>query len=519
MKINTSSPKIQAEPFHIILFTFLPALILVTNNVSEVDLKSTYRLLGLSLAVGLVIFAIMFLGVKSRQRAAIIVSFLIIVFCSYGNVYNALRDGFPQYLTLIRHRYLYPIVIVATGVVVYLLIKKIPAKNLPGINSALNLIGLVMVVYNIAMITSFQIQQATKYNALSANQASNNQKSRPLPDIYFIVLDSYARADVLKSYFKFDNSPFIKELNDLGFYVPECSQSNYNFTIASVSTTLNMDYLGKFNLPIPANTHNTISYINHYQNSIVKQRLQSAGYKIISSESEYPWLEWKDADVYFNLPSQNGVAENLQPFELLYLQGTGLRFFIDNNPQADIISNKEVKYRIGSYQLAQLKTVSQKVASPKFLFIDLEVTHPPFVFNTDGSLNTETGFSDNIKDTNYPQFQADYVNSIKFINGQMLDIVKTILANSKVPPIIFIQGDHGFRAPEYTNMNFEAFLVPGGEKYLYPTISPVNNFRVVENVVFDNPLPMLPDLHYRRIGNDYYHFDQFTETMPGCVKK
>ena len=519
MKINISSPKIQAEPFHVILFAFLPALILVTNNVSEVDLKSTYRLLGLSLAVGILIFAILFLGVKSRSRAAIIVSFLVIVFCSYGNVYNALRDGFPQYLNLIRHRYLYPIVIVATGAVVYLLIKKIPAKNLAGINSALNLIGLVMVVYNIAMITSFQVQQATKYNALSSSQSSNNQKNKPLPDIYFIVLDSYARADVLKSYFKFDNSPFIKELNDLGFYVPECSQSNYNFTIASVSTTLNMDYLDKFNLPIPANTHNTISYINHYQNSIVKQRLQAAGYKIISSESEYPWLEWKDADVYFNLPSQNGVAENLQPFELLFLQSTGLRFFIDNNPQADIISNKEVKYRIGSYQLTQLKTISQKVSSPKFLFIDLEVTHPPFVFNADGSLNTETGFSDNIKDTNYPQFQADYVNSIKFINGQMLEIVKTILANSKVPPIIFIQGDHGFRAPEYTNMNFEAFHVPGGEKYLYPTISPVNNFRLVENVVFDNPLPMLPDLHYRRIGNDYYHFDQITETMPGCVKK
>jgi hypothetical protein len=517
MKLNTSSPKIQSEPFHIILFTLLPALILVTNNVSEVDLRSTIRLFTLSAIAGLFFFLILFIFVKPRSRAALIVSFLILVFCSYGHVYNALRDNFPQFLMLIRHRFLYPLAIIIAAAVIYLLIKKIPSKSLSGINSALNLIALVMVVYNIAMITIFQVQQSTKYSTVYSGQDSKN--SKPLPDIYFIVLDSYARADVLKSYFGYDNSEFIEELQNLGFYVPTCNQSNYNFTVASVSTTLNLDYLDHFNLPIPADLNNTISYINHYKNSIVKERLQAAGYKIISSESEYPWLEWKDADVVFRLPSQNGFSEKMQPFELLYLQGTGLRFYVDNDPKADIVSNKETKYELGNYQLEQLKTITQKVASPKFLFINLQVTHPPYVYNADGSLNSETGFTDNLKFVDYPQFKSDYVNSVKFINDQMIPIVKTILANSKVKPIIIIQGDHGFRAPEYTNMNFESFYIPDGEKYLYPTISPVNTFRVVENVVFNNPLPMLPDLHYRRNGKDYYHFTQFTETMPGCVNK
>ena len=46
------------------------------------------------------------------------------------------------------------------------------------------------------------------------------------PDIYFIVLDGYARADVLAKYYGFDNGPFIGGLRQRGFQVSEASRSN-----------------------------------------------------------------------------------------------------------------------------------------------------------------------------------------------------------------------------------------------------------------------------------------------------
>lgn len=339
-----------------------------------------------------------------------------------------------------------------------------------------------------------------------------------MPDVYFIILDSYTREDVFKSFFNYDNSDFLEKLRDLGFYIPPCSQSNYSYTIASVSTTLNMDYLDQFNFTVPADPSSFIPYQKHFQNSLVKKRFEEAGYKIVTSDSEYPWLVWKDADVVFKLPSQNGISEKLQPFELMYLQTTVLRYFIDQNPLAKSVANKVTKYQLANYQISRLKTLAEDVSSPKFLFINLEVTHPPFVFNADGSINTDTGFSDNLKFSDYPQFKADYIKAVQFINGQVLEIIENILANSKTPPIIIIQGDHGFRDKDYTNMNFEAFLIPGAESYYYPTLSPVNTFRIIENVLFNSKLPLLPDLHYLRPGKEYYEFEQIFETMPGCKK-
>ena len=42
-----------------------------------------------------------------------------------------------------------------------------------------------------------------------------------------------------------------------------------------------------------------------------------------------------------------------------------------------------------------------------------------------------------------------------------------------------------------------AYLLPGGEESLYPSISPVNSFRVILNEYFGHGLPLLPDKSYR----------------------
>ena len=41
------------------------------------------------------------------------------------------------------------------------------------------------------------------------------------PDIYYIVLDSYGGADVLKDSYSYDNSEFVNDLQELGFIIPQ----------------------------------------------------------------------------------------------------------------------------------------------------------------------------------------------------------------------------------------------------------------------------------------------------------
>ena len=63
------------------------------------------------------------------------------------------------------------------------------------------------------------------------------------PDIYYIILDAYGRSDVLQTTYGIDNSVFLSQLQELGFYVAECSMSNYAQTELSLSSSLNLNYL------------------------------------------------------------------------------------------------------------------------------------------------------------------------------------------------------------------------------------------------------------------------------------
>ena len=63
------------------------------------------------------------------------------------------------------------------------------------------------------------------------------------PDIYYIITDEYARADVLEEFYDHDNSGFLDQLRERGFYVAEQSFSNYALTFLSLASSLDMRYV------------------------------------------------------------------------------------------------------------------------------------------------------------------------------------------------------------------------------------------------------------------------------------
>jgi len=67
-------------------------------------------------------------------------------------------------------------------------------------------------------------------------------KVEQLPDIYFNLLDEYARGDAREQMYGFDNSGFLDFLGSMGFYVASKSRTNYIHTKASMPATLKMRY-------------------------------------------------------------------------------------------------------------------------------------------------------------------------------------------------------------------------------------------------------------------------------------
>jgi hypothetical protein len=153
--------------------------------------------------------------------------------------------------------------------------------------------------------------------------------------------------------------------------------------------------------------------------------------------------------------------------------------------------------------------VPEAVAGPKFVFAHMMVTHPPFVFGPQGNFHYYTEDLDaNIKE--------GCLNSITYGNEQLEKMVDQILSHPGPKPIIIIQADHGFLYSGNGVQILNAYYLPdGGEKKLYPTITPVNTFRVIFDQYFGAHLALLPDKSYE-LGENLYDLQPDVDPLPGC---
>jgi hypothetical protein len=124
------------------------------------------------------------------------------------------------------------------------------------------------------------------------------------------------------------------------------------------------------------------------------------------------------------------------------------------------------------------------------------IPHRPNIFMPDGSMNLNTDYyKKGVGEGINRQYDIEgYINNTKFINSRLPTVIREILRNSETAPIIIIQGDHGYQLPDIRFDILNAYYFPD-QNYsaLYPTITPVNTFRVVLNMYFDGEYPLLKD--------------------------
>jgi hypothetical protein len=155
--------------------------------------------------------------------------------------------------------------------------------------------------------------------------------------------------------------------------------------------------------------------------------------------------------------------------------------------------------------------------------------HPPFVFDERGEfVPHDEPFT--LNDANYytrdhsrKSYLAGYRRQIQYINTRILETVDAILSRSETPPIIILQGDHGPGAYLHwgsleNTLPAERFGILNAYHFpdqnygrLYPSISPVNSFRVVLNQFFDQDYEMLPDRHYYSSWSFPFDFIEVTD--------
>jgi hypothetical protein len=336
------------------------------------------------------------------------------------------------------------------------------------------------------------------------------------PDIYLIIADAHGRQDILKEMYGYDDAPFLQHLREKGFFVANRSHSNYALTQLSVASMLNMRYLNEFDHIKSVTWDPVMPLLRH---SAIVAILQGLDYRYVTFETALPDLCFSDSGDYVHQPGYKPITD----FQQMLIDMSLLSEFGSDKIQSWLTREQsnvyQQKRQAVLFELGQGPVVA-KLPGPKFVFMHLFCPHTPFVFDVDGSDPVHRGYGSYMDpglDALYTPdtYRQWYAPQAEFLDGRLSAMIDQILANSAKPPIIVLLSDHGPRSeaqfsgidPADSNLrecmsNLTAIFLPprpgvaGTSSQscgLYPSMTPVNIFRVILNDYFGAKLPLLPD--------------------------
>ncbi len=472
---------------------YYPIFALRNHNIIYVDLSTVLRTLILVTLATALIGAIAYLLTRNLEKSSIITSIIILYFLTYGHFYLQLSDilGNP-----VRHRYL-----VGAGLLVLLLVTILVLKSAKAARvisqflAAVSVVLLALVLYESVRYDIGEYRVAT---AAAHKETSNTSQivDANLPDVYLIILDAHTRTDVLKTRFEYDNTDFIHDLEEMGFYVAGCSQSNYASTKLSLVSSLYADYI--------QNIVGEGEILPPLKSSALSQTLSSLGYKTITYENR--------ARGHFDLKEDIRLSRNqmafgkfdlrggISEFEKMVVDTSFLRFLLDTELFPGFDDQTLIEWELWEHYYQTLYILSDleripETPGPKFVFAHIMVPHTPFIFDPDGSFQYRVSAIDG------------YRSNVEFIDNRLPSTLKTIIDKSATPPIIIVMGDHGPSTRKTITKEMRMailsayFVNQSAQEGLYPSITPVNALRVILNEHFGGEYPLLEDVSYYAYKN------------------
>jgi hypothetical protein len=475
------------------LLTVYPVLFLYSsgNNLHIFELKDVLVVAGVALAAVTAVVLALWLGLRDIGRAAAVATVLSIAILFYGHIFDALGD--PG-----AHRVLLPITAVAALGVCFILfgapaIVRLARRSLNYFSVVLCGIPLVLLIMGTAGAAGAEISPVDpllepELQALIINREAHIQQ--PRPHIYYIVLDKYPRSDWLLRYANLDNSEFEMALAARGFVVDGSARSSYDTTLPSLASTLNMRYLEKSELEFdPA-----YPLLYRHVLGFVLTRLGYT-YVHVSSARRETSTSFEAGTVVDFAPEGvviGGDASSMSfgRFLPVFLRTTALRPFL---PPYFTPAGSQTPYPWWHplRTLATFDFIGNSAAGatkPVFLFAHILKPHEPNSFDRHGNiLPRPYGWSPEDRADDLPGF----IEQLLYTNTLVLDAVDAILATSDSPPVIVIQGDHGFGEPDRRAI-LSAYHVPDncGDSS-YAGLTAANSFRVVFNACFGADLELL----------------------------
>lgn len=477
-----------------VLISESPILIFITRNLSEIEFQDIIRSLLINFLITATIYFILTAVIKNNVKSVFLSSFGVFSFLTFGYPLAYIKNIYVFNVEIDKSIYLAIIWLTFYIVFGIILIKNIINEN--QVFQTLTFFAIVLSVFPTYTILTY-ITTNTVPTTFPGRTGSNSSDDLNFqPDIYYIILDAYGREDYLELLLSFDNSIFINELQTKGFFVGQCSRSNYNQTQLSISSSLNFSYIDSlYDIATAKNeqelTKQLQEFIFHNNASAF---LEQYGYSFFTFQTSFPFSNINDSDKYYQPPNQSILFGEINKFEAFLLSLTGLSFFNSPaTPFSDLFSSIFIQQNTAHKKLTefQFETLGMlpNIEGPKFVFAHIVSPHEPFIFDKNGDLPDP-----------YPEYIEGHTDNISYINQRVLNIIDILIDESSAPPIIVIQGDHG-AVESITNKDgrfaiLNAYFLPNSDQQLPDIISPVNTFRIIFNTYFNQNFELLDDVSY-----------------------
>jgi hypothetical protein len=501
---------------HPFAFALWPVLFVFANNQDQLVLAQVWPSVFLLLGLTSLAFLLFRLILRDVKKSGILLSLFLILFFSFGQVLQLVAVA--------------PMSLLIAWVLLFLggsAFGVMTNRGWDETTKILNVVALVLVfssVFNI-LIHEYNEQGVSQERiCLEPIEIGVEQSCQQvaLPNIYYIILDGYGRADILDELYSYDNSEFLEFLESREFHVADRSRSNYAQTALSLASSLNLDYLDGLVQRLGEEGQDRDPLEVLIERSAVIKFLKQCGYTVVAFPTGYSPTTIDGADILM----RGGWAPN--GLEIGLLLTTPIPWLIVSTSEFSL-ETQHADRILGT--LGRIPDTAE-VRSPHFVFVHILAPHPPFLFDADGDRieperpHTYDDGSHFFEDGGTrSEYMEGYIGQLQFVNKRLEVLIDDLLSRSSQPAIIVLQADHGSGLlldwddleNTYLNERFSilnAFLLPGdGAADLYDEITPVNTFRLILNHYFDTGLELLEDRSYFSTWEQPYEFIDVTDLM------
>lgn len=294
--------------------------------------------------------------------------------------------------------------------------------------SSLTLGGTIAIYGVIAVVT-------TPAPVVGVQEVTDEFEFQTHPDIYLVILDGYARSDVIERIFDYDNSPFEAALTERGFDVSSEAKANYPITHFSIPSMLNMSYMHPDQGPISNADLSKLARSMSGDNETVRT-VKANGYRYVHGETIAQYNQCGDeVDVCLN-----GPILDVTMYRLLQNTPVGGLFYANTGDPATWLNVRRID------QMRHWRTFAQDLGDvPSFTLLHLILPHPPLFLDRDCNVRIDPDLGgpemirDGMSEAQIEQRHMAWIEQVECANRATVDFIGQLDDDD----VVIITADHG----------------------------------------------------------------------------